>query len=235
MAKTDKKDENQNLEFLESSEAIQEQLSKGESFARKNINIIIGVAAAIAVGVGGFWFYNYNIQQQNATAQLELFPAQFYFEKDSLNKALVGDNNTTSGFENIAGEYGATPAGNIAHFYAGTAYLKKGQFDEAIAELKEFSADDLFVQARAYSLIGDAYMEKESYSEAISYYNKAADYKPNDYFTPVYLEKLALALELSNDYQGAHEAYKRITDEFKEYPKLTQVKKDMHRTKFLAK
>jgi hypothetical protein len=48
------------------------------------------------------------------------------------------------------------------------------------------------VQARAYSLIGDAYAEKKSFGDAIDYYKKASEYKSNKFFTPSYLMKLVL-------------------------------------------
>jgi len=37
--------------------------------------------------------------------------------------------------------------------------LKQGKFEDAIEYLKKFNAGDLLIQARAYSLIGDAYLE----------------------------------------------------------------------------
>jgi len=127
-----------------------------------------------------------------------------------------------------------TDAGNLANFYIGVIYLKQGQYEDAISYLQDFSSSDLFVQARAYSLIGDASMELDEPQEAIKYYNKAANYKPNKYFTPQYLMKLAMAYESVNDYASAVLTYEKIMDEFSEFPDITDVKKYKARAEGLA-
>jgi TolA-binding protein len=147
-----------------------------------------------------------------------MFPAVYHFEADSLQKALNGDG-ANEGLIAIAEDYGMTKAGKLAKFYAGAAYLKQGKFDEAIQYLNDFSTDDLLIQARAYALTGDAYMEKNNLSEAINFYRKAADYKPNEFFTPAYLMKLGLAQELAKDTQGAIETYDRVATQ---YPKSAE-------------
>ena len=125
----------------------------------------------------------------------------------------------------IADNYGATKAGDLAHFYAGIGLLKQGKYDDAIEHLKDFSSSDLLVQARAYSLIGDAYMEKKSYDEAADYYKKAADYKPNKYFTPGYLMKLAVAYEQAKQNDKAIEAYNDIIEKYAQSTEAVSAKK----------
>ncbi len=46
-----------------------------------------------------------------------------------------------------------------------------------------------------YSLLGDAYMEQDTFSEAADAYHKASNYKPNKYFTPLTALKEASAYE----------------------------------------
>ncbi len=220
--------ENSNLEIFESAEALQSRLSKTEEFAKNNQKLLIGVGIGIVVVVLGIIFYQWSLQSRNAEAQKELFPAQFYFEKDSIRKALKGDNaNTTIGLEAIAEEYGSTKAGKLANFYIGVAKLKEGKYDEAIEALENFNPDDLLLQARVYSLIGDAYMEKNDFANAISYYKKASNYNPNEYFTPIYMSKLALAQEQSKDLEGARETYKRIVEEFEQSSEKANAQKKL--------
>ena len=221
-----KKDENKATEFIENPEALQEQLDKTSDFAQQNREIILGVIVGILAVVGGaFWYSTYQEDNENE-AQQELFPAVFYFEKDSLGKALQGDgDNTTIGLEAVADEYSGTKAGNLANVYIGVAKLKEGQFDQAIDILSNFSADDYLLQSRVHSLIGDAYMEKEQYGDAISYYQKAVGRYENEQFTPIYLRKLALAQELSGDTQGATTSYQKIADDFKESNEFVYAKK----------
>ena len=138
-----------------------------------------------------------------------MFQAVYYFEADSLDKALNGDGNNL-GFLEIIDEYGVTDAANLANFYAGVSYLKQGKFELARLYLEDFNASDLLIQARAYGLVGDSYMEEKKYDDAAKYYNKAANYKPNKYFSPSYLMKEALAYEKLNQNDKARETYDKI-------------------------
>ncbi len=55
-------------------------------------------------------------QEQEAAGQL--FMAERYFEKDSMNYVLKGDGKYPSAVD-VADEFGNTKAGNLAKFYAG--------------------------------------------------------------------------------------------------------------------
>src|SRR3954470_2081071 len=176
-----KKDEHKN-DVLENPDALAHKLEDAEFWLEKHSKLVIGIGAAVLLVVAGYFGFNYYKTTQNEQAQKEMFQAVYYFEADSLKLALNGDGNNL-GFVDIVKEYGITEAGNLANFYAGAAYLKQGKYESAILYLEDFKSSDLLVQARAYSLIGDAYMEQKKYEEAVKYYNKAAEYKPNKYFT----------------------------------------------------
>lgn len=203
----------ENKDLLESSEAIAEKVTTAEQWLEHNPRIVFGVLGVLILVVGGYFGYRYYIDSQDDQAQREMFQAVRYFEADSLNLAMEGDGNNL-GFKQIVEDYPLTPAGNLANFYAGAVCLKQGKFPLAIVYLKDFSADDQLVQARAYSLIGDAYMEQDKFDEAADYYSQAANYKPNKYFTPTYLMKAALAYEKANQKDKAKQAYQRIIDEY---------------------
>lgn len=211
-------------DLLENPEVIQEKLEGIEHWVEKNPKILFGVVGAIVLAVGGFFGYRYWIGNQDAQAQKEMFQAVRYFEADSLNLALNGDGNNL-GFLQIVEDYSLTKAGNLANFYAGAIYLKQGKFPLAIFHLEDYKANDLLVQARAYSLIGDAYMEQKSYEDAAKYYEKAAGYKPNKEFTPVYLMKAGLAYEKLNNTDKAKAAYQTIIDKYWESSELQNAKK----------
>lgn len=217
-----KKEESKDL--LENPEVIQEKLEGIEHWVEKNPKLLIGVVGAIVLAVGGFFGYRYWVGNQDAQAQKEMFQAVRYFEADSLNLALNGDGNNL-GFLQIIEDYSLTEAGNLANFYAGAIYLKQGKFPLAIFHLEDYKANDLLVQARAYSLIGDAYMEQKSYEDAAKYYEKAARYKPNKEFTPVYLMKAGLAYEKLNNTDKAKAAYQTIIDKYWESSELQNAKK----------
>ena len=112
--------------------------------------------------------------------------------------------------------------------------MKQGKYDEAIEHLKDFSAGDILIQARAYSLIGDAYMEKKQPAEAIDYYDKAANHEPNKFFSPSYLMKLALAYELANQKEKAIEAYDKIISQYEDSAEANNAKKYKSKLEGLA-
>jgi TolA-binding protein len=217
-----KKEETKDL--LENAEVIQEKLIDVETWLEKNPKTAIGIVAAILLIVGGYFGYRYYLGNQDDIAQKEMFQAIRYFEADSLNLALNGDGNNL-GLLQIIEDYGSTDAGNLANYYTGVIYLKQGKFPLAIFHFEDFSSDDLLVQARAYSLMGDAYMEQKDYENAAKYYSKAANYKPNKEFTPTYLMKAALAYEKLNQNQKAIDAYQTIIDKYWESPELQSAKK----------
>lgn len=211
--KNKKANEQHGADLLEDPEALAGQLTKTEEYISKHKGMVFGVAVVVALLIAGYFGYRYYQNTQNLKAQNEMFQAIHYFESDSLDLALKGDGNNL-GFLSIIDEYGITDAANLANFYAGAAYLKKGQPAQAVLYLEDFNADDLLVQARAYSLIGDAYMEQEKFKEAADYYQKAADYKPNKYFTPQYLMKAALAYEKAGNNEAAIQAYDRVIEKY---------------------
>ncbi|MCE2893749.1 MAG: tetratricopeptide repeat protein [Flammeovirgaceae bacterium] len=211
-------------DLLENPEVIQEKLEGIEHWVEKNPKLLIGVVGVIVLAVGGFFGYRYWVGNQDAQAQKEMFQAVRYFEADSLNLALNGDGNNL-GFLQIIDDYSLTEAGNLANFYAGAIYLKQGKFPLAIFHLEDYKANDLLVQARAYSLIGDAYMEQKSYEDAAKFYEKAAGYKPNKEFTPVYLMKAGLAYEKLNNTDKAKATYQKIIDKYWESSEFQNAKK----------
>ena len=200
-------------ELIENPEVLAEKISKTEEFLEKNKMMVFTIGGAIAVIIAAYFFYNYWITNQNEAAQNEMFQAVYYYEADSLNKALEGDGNNY-GFLEIIEEYSMTDAANLARYYAGASYLKKGEYISAVDYLSDYSSSDLLIQARAYSLIGDANMEMENYSEAVSLYNKAAKYNPNEYTTPGYLIKAAVAYEILEDYEAALACYSTIVEKY---------------------
>ena len=218
------KKEKSGLDIIESPEALQQEFNKAEGFLKNNqklLTIIGGGILAVVLGVVG---YNYYTKSQDEDAQAAMFNAVYAFEADSLKQALNGTGGN-EGLLAIADNYGASKAGNLAKFYSGVALVKQGKYDEGIEQLKSFSSNDLLVQARAYVLIGDAYMEKKSVEDAISYYRKAADYQPNKTFTPVYLMKLATAYEAAKNNKEAAGVYSEIIEKYPESTEIGNAKK----------
>lgn len=213
MAKKKKTNKKPEKSILESSEALEATLSRSEEWVENNKTLVFSILGILVLIVGAYLFYRYNNEKNNALAQIDMFQAQYWFEADSLDLALNGDGNDY-GFLEIIENYGSSKAGNLASFYAGVCYLQKGQFEDAIIYLSDFDADDKLIQARAYSLIGDANMEQGNYTDAASAYSKAANYNPNEFFSPQYLMKEALAYEKQADFNKALASYDKIINDY---------------------
>lgn len=215
---------NSGLDIIESPEALAGQIDKAETFFIRNQKVLIGIGVAIVIAVAAFAGYRLYIDSQESSAQVALSNVVYDFEADSLRRALNGSGGN-EGLLAIADGYTGTDAANLANLYAGIALMKQGQFDQAIDRLKSFSSSDLLMQGRAHALTGDAYMEKNQPAEAISYYKKAADYKSNEFFTPIYLMKLGIAQEKANQPKDAVSSYTKIIEEYPLSAEVTNAKK----------
>jgi tetratricopeptide (TPR) repeat protein len=180
---------------------------------RKLITYILGAVMVIILGVLAFrYFYQRPLEEE---AENYIFKAQRVFEGDSMNLALNGNGNDIIGMQDIASDYGLTKTGNLANYYAGRALMEKGQYEEAIDYLKDFSTSSDIVKPLQLGLLGDCYSQMKDYDEAASYYQKAADYSDNEFTTPRYLKKAGLAYEANNEPDKALKAYKRIKEKYK--------------------
>ena len=220
-------------ELVENPDALADRFAHSEDFVKKNKSKLLGVFALIAaIVVGGFLYYNYR-NTQNQEAQQAMFQAVYYFEADSLGKALNGDGQY-EGLLQIADKYSGTDAGNLASFYAGVALLKEGKFAEAATRLQDFESDDYLMQARAYSLTGDALLEQGKNKEAADLYVKAANHNANPYFSPQYLMKAGIAYEADNNFASAAEMYGNIVSKYATSAEVADAKKYKARAEMLA-
>jgi tetratricopeptide (TPR) repeat protein len=170
-------------------------------------------------------------------SQSLVYKAQQYFEKYNFSDkdtagisyhelALNGDAvNGVVGFLEITEDFSGTRASNLSHYYAGIIYLKKGEFDNAIEHLGQFTSSDLIIMSQAYSALGDAYAENENPDEAIKYYRKASEHKPNKFTTPLNLLKLGQALETIEKYSEAKTCYEKIKQEYPKSPEGLEIEK----------
>jgi predicted negative regulator of RcsB-dependent stress response len=212
-----KKEIKESIEIIESPEALQQEVSKVTSYFEQNkstLFTVIGVAVVVIAGYFGYTWYSNN---QDIEGEKKLYKAVYAFEADSLSAA-------AKELAKVSDEFGGNTQ-NLADLYLGSTLMKQGKYDQAIEKLKNFNSSDLLVQARTYALIGDAYSEKKSFSEAIEYYQKAADYKSNKFFSPSYLLKLAIAYEANKQSKEALDVYTQITEKYAESAEATPAKK----------
>lgn len=218
-------------EIKKENEAVVNAVSKTERFFEENRKLIIIVLTALVVLAGGFYAYYklaYLPQQVEAQSQMykteilfkdQVFTAQQAFDQGNWEVALNGNDNIL-GFKQIIEEYGSR-AGKSVYLYAAICELQRegGDLDAALNYLNSYSGDEI-MQARAESLKGDVYCNKEEYEKALAQYDKAAGISENE-FNAAYLLKGAQCCEAlgRND-----EALKRYTTIKEMYPQSVEAR-----------
>lgn len=191
-------------------EKVAETVSKTEQFFNENKKTLWGVVIAVAVvGLAVLGYSKFIYQPKAAEASEQMYAAEQSFRAGEYELALAGDGNVL-GFADVIKEYGAK-AGKAVYFYAGVCELQAGNWEEAIKYLKKYNGKDAILAARAKACIGDAYVGLESYSEAVSCFEKAAACADN-MFAAGYLQKAGVAYEALGQNDKALACYKKIKE-----------------------
>ncbi|MBR2936453.1 MAG: tetratricopeptide repeat protein [Paludibacteraceae bacterium] len=208
MAKKKQTVEDQNLEN------VQEALNTTSVWIEKNQNKLTWtVTIIVALVVGALALNTYVIKPKAVEASNENAKAVTYFMQGNWEKALNGDDAECIGFQAIADEYKCYQSGKLAALYAGVCYYQLGQYEDAAAYLKKFSADDLTIEPAALQLLGDAYVQMEDYAKAVKAFESAAK-SGNQLIAPMSLKKAGFVyLEMGNK-TAAKKAFETIKADY---------------------
>lgn len=208
--------------------------NKAEEFIENNKQMITAVIVGIIVIVGGYFGYTkMYLDPLQMDAEEQIWKAQSYLDKDSLDLAMFGDGNYM-GFEEIASEFSGTRAGDLANYYMGVISLRKEEFDLAIDYLDSYSGNDIMLSAIALGAIGDANMELDDAGKALDYYKKAARKNPNDFTSAIFLMKAGKVAEALEDYSDAVGLYEEIKKNYPDTKEGREVEKYLARAKTLV-
>ncbi|MDR2130222.1 MAG: tetratricopeptide repeat protein [Odoribacteraceae bacterium] len=215
----------------DSFEQLQEATISTEQFIERNQKWIIRGITLILIAVVAFFGYNrlYKAPLEKE-ALVQMASPESYFQQDSFRLALNGDGNAL-GFLEIIDQYGSTPSGKLANYYAGLCYLYTGDYQNAITYLGKYSSDDMVFSHLVKANIGDAYMELGDFKQAASYYRQAATNNKNELTAPVILMKAGLAYEKSHDYKNALAMYEKLEKEFPNSMEAREIEKYIARSK----
>ena len=188
---------------------------KAKSFWTQYQKPLLTILIVLVVIIGGWFAYkNYVVAPKEQEAQNAMWKAEQYFRKDSLNLALNGDK-FNRGFLYIINNYGSTKAGNLAKYYAGICYLRTGNFNKAVENLKDFKTSAKQIQMMAYGALGDAYSELNKNDDAINFYKKAsAEFTDDITMSSEYLFRAALKLETLGKNNEALDLYKELKEKY---------------------
>jgi predicted negative regulator of RcsB-dependent stress response len=198
-----------------STTTTEQRTDKAQLFWNKNGKYIVYGFAAIVLLIGGYVIYqNYFKKPEEQKAADAMWKAEEFYRTDSIRLALNG-SGANQGFLRIISKYGGTKAGNLARFYAGSCYMKLGDFNNAIKQLKEFNTSDELLKVRAAGLLGDAYAETGKKNEAVENYKKAGTiFEEDNVNSPEYLFRAGLMYETMGKNQDAIEMYSIIKQKY---------------------
>jgi tetratricopeptide (TPR) repeat protein len=176
----------------------------------------------VVLAVAGYFIYRSMVTVPNERKAEEVaFKAEEYYRMDSLDKALNGDG-VNQGLLRIISRYGGTAAGNRAKLMAGSIYLRKGDYKNAIKQLEDFSTDVKQVEAKSTAVLADAYSElgastntNSNKEKAAGLYKKAAGiFEKDDAGSAEYLYRAGVLYESMGKNKEAIDAYKLIKDKY---------------------
>ena len=213
---------------------IEETLGSWEKHFTEYKNIYsYGTSAILAIVVLYMAYTQLVLAPKETEAAAQMFYAEQYFEKDSLDKAMFGDG-VNLGFYDIIDDYGITSSANLAHYYMGVGYLRKGEYQYAIDYLKKFKSKDNILAPVALGAMADAYSELEDFDKALSNYLKAANKSTNNFTTPMYLMRAAAVYEIKGNYKDAVKVYQQIKNDFPNTNEGRNIDKYLARASSLA-
>lgn len=217
---------------------IEESLTKTEQFIEKNQKtLIITVVFIVGIVMGVFAFNKFYKAPKEEQALKAMYQAEEFFKAEKYQLALDGINEVgkqAPGFLEVIEDFGSTKAGNLAKYYAGISYKNLGEYEKAITYLDKFKSDDFLLQSIAISAKADAHFELEKYKEAGALYEKASTVNPNEFTTPIYLQRAGLAYEEAKEYDKAIKVYSELKDKYPFSIEGREVEKYLTRAK-LAK
>lgn len=217
-------------EKIEQEAEVNETYIKARSFWEKYQKIIIGIAAAIILVAGGLYVYKKMFKEPaEERAADALFKAEQYFNAGSWDSTLNGDGQN-KGVLNVIRSHGGTKAANLAHFYAGIAYLHKSDYKNAVKYLEEFETDARQIQMIAYGRLGDAYSELGKKDDAVENYKKAGSHFEDDEInSSEFLFRAGYLLESMGKTKEAVEVYKELKERFPKTEKGFSIDKYIYR------
>ncbi len=195
-------------------------IDKWKNFQDKNGKKYgIALSLILLVVLGYFGYRQFILEPKEKQATEAMFRAEDYYRIDSIRLALNGDA-VNAGFVKIISRYGGTKAADLAAFYAGSCYMKLGDFNNAVKYLKDFKTSATQVQAKAYGLLGDAYSELNKKEEAVEQYKKAGTlFDEDEIISPEYLFRAGYLYESMGKNNDAVAMYTIIKNKYPASPR----------------
>ncbi len=182
-------------------------------FFDNNRQLVYGVLAGIILILLAILFWRYTSERKSEAAEMESVAAIRLFEQGEYQLALDGVVPDL-GLVEIADKYGSTKAGNLAHFYAASAYVQLNNPDEALEHFRKFSKSDDFISASALAGEADILESRGEHRDAAILFARAAALYDSGLTSPNYLLSAGRSYEAAGMYTKALESYQEIKERY---------------------
>lgn len=202
------KDQNNQSTELEELAKDNQELKNNVTLGQKYLMWIIIALSVVAIIV---LIYIFAVRQPGEKSANEaISQADITLSQGNDSLALVQ-------YQQVAADHGYD-AGSRAALMAATLNYKKGNYEAALADLKNFDAKEAVVGAAAMSLQGDCYVNLKNYAEALASYDKAIKASDNNaLYTPLFMMKKATVLREQKDYAGELKTLEAVKADYPQY------------------
>lgn len=221
------KDQNNQSTELEELAKDNQNLKNNVTLGQKYLMWIIIALSVVAVAV---LIYIFAVRQPGVKASNEAI------SQADITLAQGNDSLALAQYQQVAADYGYE-AGSRAALMAATLNYKKGDYEAAIADLKNFDAKEAVVGAAAMSLEGDCYVNLKNYSAALASYDKAIKVSDNNaLYTPLFMMKKATVLREQKDFAAELKVLEAVKSDYPQYPATYRIDIDKYiaRAKYQA-
>jgi TolA-binding protein len=202
---------------------VQEVYTKTEMFVDRNRKMLSIVLGGVALLFCIFYGYRYLVViPKEKEAMNNIWKAQLYFENDSLDLALNGDD-LYPGFEDIAIDFEGSKTGQLANYYLGIIHRDQGDYELALENFEKCDFDDDAIGVLAMANVGDMHVELGDLESGAVWMNKAATRAKSttsaNYSAPLVLFKYGVVLLELERFAEAKAVFEDIRDN---YPEATE-------------
>ena len=180
-----------------------------------NRGIAWAVAGGIVAIVAGILGWDFLQGARGVQADEALGGIIRTYENGDYQLALDG-TATAVGLLEIIDDYGSTPAGNIARFYAADASYRLGDYETALEFFEDYNGGDDLLGASALAGQAAIYELSADFERAADLYVRAAEAVDNSLVSPIYWMSAGLAYEKAGVFEDAETAFRTIKDTYPE-------------------
>ncbi len=200
-----------------SIDEVNETLTGLEQKVQDNPKVIVWCSLAVAAIIAVILIYVYVIREPGKNA------ANNAIGQADIELLMGNDSIALAKYQQVAADEGYDGA-NLANLKAATLLYQKGDYEQALKYLKEYSSSESIIGASSKSLEGDCYVNLKKYNEALDCFKQAVKISDNNpHYTPAFLLKEATVYRELKDYKNEAAIYEQIDSEYPLYGQETGI------------